>query len=207
MAKSKSVSVPPTTLSPPSSVAQAAALMKPAKSVSTPAEPTYDVSGEPKIYTPDPAPHTLATRAREEAIPKVTAAMDALLQGKEIDRTAEEIFNEAFSTAQQPKLSVPTTTPAKISDRDQRDQRDQELIAAWEESKGVWPDYCRNVDTRDIQLQGAAARDFGVSTYAEAWNKKDRRLRRLIRDELRNAHTRQGKTFAPLKGRKKAVRV
>ena len=196
MAKSKRVPVPPTTLPPSSSVAQAAALRKPAKSVSTPAESTYDVSGEPKIYTTDPAPHALATQAREEAIPKVTAAMDALLQGKEIDRTAEEIFNEVFSTAQQPKLSVPTATPAKISDRD---QRDQELIAAWEESGGVWPDYCRNVDARGIQLQGTAARDFGVTTYTAAWDLKNRRLRRLLTDDLRNAHTRQGKNFRTVK--------
>ncbi len=192
MVKPRSASAPPTTLPSPSSVAQATELRKPAKSVST---PTDCISS--RGFASDPHPHPLATRAQEEALPRVTAAMDALLQGKEIDRTAEEIFNEAFGTPEQPKTVAPVATPAKSLNRD------QELIAAWEESGRLWPDYCRNVDARDIQLQGRAARDFGVITYSAAWDLKNRTLRRLLTDDLRNAHTRQGKTFAPLKGRRK----
>lgn len=60
----------------------AAALGKPVKSASIPAAPTYDISGEPKIYTPDPDPHPLVTLAREEALPRITTKLDELLQGK-----------------------------------------------------------------------------------------------------------------------------
>jgi hypothetical protein len=121
MAKSKSVSVPPTTLSPSSSMAQAAALRKPVKSVGTPAEPTCDVPGEP------PNPHALATVAHLEALPKVTAAMDAIYQGKEYAPSTKEILSEVFSTTQQPK---PSTSP----EREKWPDKDWELAAS------VWND-------------------------------------------------------------------